>query len=220
VKTIGFSDWLKGMRKAMRFGEEAVVPCGDCNVCCMASYLVYIGPNEGNVLAAIPSSFLFPAADLAEGALLLMHDGNGTCPLLIKGNCSAYRNRPRNCRSYDCRVFAATGISPGGDRPLVSERVDGWEFDYPFQTDHDEHKAVKSAACFLLENADCFPEGFVPRAALLQAILAIKVYKPFLGPSNTFCSTEHMGSKYNLSQAIISEERNFSTVPSSESANQ
>lgn len=43
-----------------------------------------------------------------------------------EGGCRIYDHRPRTCRSYDCRVFAATGIEP--DQPLVAAWVGTWRF--------------------------------------------------------------------------------------------
>ena len=48
--------------------------------------------------------------------------------MLSATGCSIYEHRPRTCRTYDCRVFAATGIAPEPDQPGVAARVDRWRF--------------------------------------------------------------------------------------------
>ena len=34
------------------------------------------------------------------------------------GGCSIYDHRPRTCRTFDCRVFAAAGVAVDADKPL------------------------------------------------------------------------------------------------------
>ncbi len=40
--------------------------------------------------------------------------------------CSIYSDRPRTCRHYDCRVFAAAGVEP--HQPSIAPRVREWQF--------------------------------------------------------------------------------------------
>jgi uncharacterized protein len=103
------------------------VPCGDCTACCTASQFIHVGPDELDTLAVIPADLLFPAPGFPAGHVLMGHDEQGRCPMFIAGACSIYEHRPRTCRSYDCRVFATTGVVP--DEPAIAARASRWRFD-------------------------------------------------------------------------------------------
>jgi hypothetical protein len=105
-----FSAWLHGMQRALRSERGSEVPCGGCTACCTSSPFVHIGPDEVETLARIPSELLFPAPRMPVGHVLLGYDDHGRCPMLTDDRCSIYENRPRTCRTYDCRVFPATGL--------------------------------------------------------------------------------------------------------------
>src|SRR5690349_11565351 len=115
------------MTAALAGTAESDVPCGSCTACCRSSQFVHIAPDERETLAVIPKELLFPAPRLPRGHVLLGYDERGHCPMLVAGGCSIYENRPRACRAYDCRVFAATGVTPS-DQPAVVERVRQWRF--------------------------------------------------------------------------------------------
>jgi hypothetical protein len=178
----GFSGWLRTTRRALKNEGGADVPCGDCNACCKSAYFIHIGPEETPTLSRVPEELLFPAPGLPEGHVLLGHDEKGWCPMLIDDRCSIYEHRPLTCRNYDCRVFAAARLAAGDDdKALITQRVQDWRFSYPTERDHSEHAAVRAAARFLRNRAECFPVGFVPSNPTQLAILAIKVYEVFLG---------------------------------------
>jgi Fe-S-cluster containining protein len=120
------------------------VPCGHCTACCSSSQFVHVGPEETATLARIPASLLFPAPGLPDGHVLLGYDSAGRCPLLADGRCSIYADRPRTCRTYDCRVFAAAGVTP--DKPLIAERVRSWSFTYDDERSRSLHEDVLAAA--------------------------------------------------------------------------
>jgi uncharacterized protein len=173
-----FSPWLHGTRIAQREGGGADVPCGDCVACCTSSYFIHIRPEETQTLARIPGELLFPAVGLPQGNVVLGYDEKGRCPMLVEGTCSIYEHRPQTCRAYDCRVFAAAGIT--ADRSAIAQRARRWKFDHPATVDRARHAAVRAAARFVRERADCFPGGEVPDSPAQVAILAIKVYEVFL----------------------------------------
>jgi len=183
----GYSAWLREMRDARLTEGPAEVPCGECTACCKSSYFIHVEPDEVETLARIPDALLFPAPGLPEGHVVLGYDENGHCPMLVDEECSIYEDRPRTCRSYDCRVFPAAGVSPGDDgKVLLTERVRRWEFSHPDARDREQHAAVRAAAAFLRERADCFPAGVVPSNETQLAVLALEVYEVFLegpGPS-------------------------------------
>jgi Fe-S-cluster containining protein len=120
-----FSEWLDALQQR----AEMAVPCGECTACCTSSQFVHIAPDETDALAHVPESLRFPAPGLPKGHVLLGYDEHGQCPMLVEGACTIYDHRPRTCRTYDCRVFAATGVSPDRSQPAIAARVLRWRFD-------------------------------------------------------------------------------------------
>jgi uncharacterized protein len=178
-----FSAWLASTRAAIVAGAEAVVPCGTCTACCRASQFVAIEPDEVDTLAHIPGSLVFPAPRRPAGHVLLGYDEHGHCPMLVDDACSIYDHRPRACRTYDCRVFAATGTTPVDETKVeIAARVRGWQFAYPTDRDRAEQEAVTAAAGFI----DAHPEAVVERGPVVtetqRAVLALELYRDFLPP--------------------------------------
>jgi uncharacterized protein len=124
---VDLAGWLADMDAALRGGTDADVPCDGCTACCTSSQFVHVGPDETDTLAHIPAELLFPAPGLPTGHVVLGYDERGHCPMLLDGRCSIYEHRPRSCRTYDCRIFTATGVEP--DKPAIAERVARWRFD-------------------------------------------------------------------------------------------
>jgi Fe-S-cluster containining protein len=137
---------------------EADVPCGSCTACCTSSQFIHVEPDERATLARIPAALLFPAPGKPKGHVLLGYDEHGRCPMFVDGGCSIYDHRPRTCRAYDCRVFAATGIVP--DQPAVADRVRTWRFD----TSAPRAVAIRRRARSLTD------EGLPPLAAAVRAV--------------------------------------------------
>ena len=174
-----FSAWLARMRAALRTRSDTDVPCGSCCACCSTSHFVHVAPDERDVLALVPRELRFPAPGLPAGHVVLPYDERGRCPLLAAdGRCSIYEHRPRTCRVYDCRVFAAAGIE--ADRDAIRAQVRRWRFAYPAAQDREEHRAVRAAARFVRDHAAAFAPGFVPDAPRL-AVLAVEVSHLFAG---------------------------------------
>jgi hypothetical protein len=174
-----FSAWLSAMRAALAGDGDADVPCGDCSACCSTSHFVHVGPDEHEALAAIPRTLTFPAPGAPAGHLVLPYDRRGRCPLLdAPGRCTIYDHRPRTCRVYDCRVFAAAGIP--ADREPITRRVARWQFTCADTQARAEFAAVRSAARFVNERAAAFPGAAVPDDPAQLAVLAVKVAGVFL----------------------------------------
>jgi Fe-S-cluster containining protein len=147
-----FSDWLIEVGRAIDGDQDSEVACGTCVACCASSQFVHIGPDETATLARIPRRLLFPAPLMPEGHVLLPHDARGHCPMLVGGRCSIYEDRPRTCRTYDCRVFAATGIEP--DDGLIAERAARWRFTYASDAERGRHEALRTTAVAIRERTD------------------------------------------------------------------
>jgi Fe-S-cluster containining protein len=173
-----FSSWMVEIQGAIRGERGSDVPCDGCTACCTSSQFVHIAPDETDTLAQVPAELLFPAPGLPRGHVLLGYDERGHCPMLVDGRCSIYEHRPRTCRTYDCRVFAATGVSiDDDDKVLIARRAERWEFSFPTRADRTQHDAVRAAARFLRDHG----EQLAPTANTTQlAVTAIDVHDAFL----------------------------------------
>jgi Fe-S-cluster containining protein len=142
-----FSGWLAEMRAALRGAGTTDVPCDGCTACCTSSQFVHIAPDEAATLAVIPAELLFPAPGLPRGHVLMGYDERGHCPMLVDERCSIYAHRPRTCRTYDCRIFAATGIElEDPTKVAIAERTARWRFRYDSPAAHAEHDALREHA--------------------------------------------------------------------------
>jgi Fe-S-cluster containining protein len=145
-----FSSWLEEMRAALRGERDATVPCDGCTACCRSSQFVTIAPDETDALAHIPSELQFPAPRLPRGHVVLGYDSEGRCPMLGSDGCTIYEHRPRACRTYDCRIFAATGITlTTPEKAAIAARVRRWRFSLPTSTDDAAHGALRATAARL-----------------------------------------------------------------------
>lgn len=124
-----FRAWLSGMQAAVRGEQDSDVPCDGCTACCTSSQFVHVGPDDVDALAVIPPELLFPAPGQPPGHFVMGYDQDGCCPMLVDGACSIYAHRPRTCRVYDCRLFAALG-RVNEATPLIAARIRTWEFTY------------------------------------------------------------------------------------------
>jgi uncharacterized protein len=122
------------------------VPCAGCTACCEASQFIHVAPDETDALAHIPRALLFPAPGAPAGHLVMGYDERGRCPMLGADGCTIYEHRPRTCRTYDCRVFAATGVTPTGPgQAAIAERAARWRFDLRDANDRDRLDQLHAA---------------------------------------------------------------------------
>jgi Fe-S-cluster containining protein len=163
-----FSVWLGDMQAALRGERDADVPCGGCTACCTSSQFVHIGPDETSTLARIPAELLFPAPRLPAGHVLLGYDEHGRCPMLGDDGCSIYEDRPRTCRTYDCRVFPAAGIEADEDKPLIAQRARRWRFTIVDDDDEVRRDAVLAASRYVQEHE-------APATATHRAVRAVEI---------------------------------------------
>ena len=170
-----FSSWLRDLLGALAGTNDSDVPCDGCTACCTASQFVPIGPDETDTLAHIPDALLFPAPGLPAGHVLLGYDEHGHCPMLVDGACSIYDHRPLTCRTYDCRVFPATGVTLDDDKPLIAARAVRWRFTLPTAQDEVELEASRAAARYLEHHAELDPP-----TATQRAVLAVELHDLFI----------------------------------------
>ena len=184
-----FSIWLAALRTALINNTGTDVPCGDCAACCRSSYFIHIHPEEKSTVERIDKRLLFPAPGLPRGHKILGYDETGRCPMFVNHSCSIYEYRPLTCRQYDCRIFAATGISPGEEeKAKVKKQINRWQFSFPEKRDRDWEAALKTTVQFLQEHAKRFQEGIIPENPTRLAVLAIKVCDVFVGVGNIILS--------------------------------
>jgi Fe-S-cluster containining protein len=139
--------WLAGFAAARRGEQDATVPCDGCTACCTASQFVAVEPDEHDARAHIPAELLFPVPGRESGYDVLGYDEQGRCPMLVDGGCSIYAHRPRACRAYDCRVFAATGLEPdGAGKDVLVARIRRWRFSYADDRARADHDALRDEA--------------------------------------------------------------------------
>jgi uncharacterized protein len=160
-----FSSWLTSMQEALGGEHDSDVPCNGCTACCRSSQFVHIARTETDTLARIPKQLLFPAPQQPD-ELVMGYDERGHCPMLVDDRCSIYEHRPQACRTYDCRVLAATGLVLGDrDKQAIAERVALWRFSYPTDADVLAHEEVRARADAL---ADRVP------SVIARAVLAVR----------------------------------------------
>lgn len=164
-----FGGWLTDFRASLRDGSPADVPCDGCTACCRSGKLIPVDDDEAAALTHIPAGALVPMPGEPRRRVL-GHNADGTCSQLTEEGCAVYAHRPRACRAYDCRIFAASGVTP--DSPLIAERVEQWRFSYAGPASHESHDAVRMSAVLL-----GFPGGLSspssPTAHALDAIQTV-----------------------------------------------
>jgi len=175
-----FSLWLDRTRNSQKTGEDIAVPCGDCTACCRSSYFIHIKPDETKTIAKIPEELMFPAPGLPEGNVLLGFNKKGLCPMFADNKCSIYDYRPLTCRTYDCRIFKATGLDVEDDRVLIYQQSNRWKFNFSDKRDLKNHRSLRAAAKFINDHAGAFPEGFIPGNIPQKAMIAVKIYEVFI----------------------------------------
>jgi hypothetical protein len=182
-----FASWAVGMQEAIAGSRESDVPCNGCTACCTSSQFVHIEPDETETIAHIPAELLFRAPRAPRGHVLLGYDERGHCPMLIESGCSIYEHRPRTCRTYDCRVFAATGVDVDDDQAAIRTRVRRWEFTFPGGDDRARYDAVRAATRFLRAHHAEFGAELgeqSPAHPTRLAVAATRVHELFLtGPA-------------------------------------
>lgn len=172
--------WVLGMRAAIDSGGSSDVPCGDCTACCRSAQFVHVGPDEDRARAVIPAALLFPAPGLPRGHDLMGYDESGRCPMLRHDGCAVYVDRPRACRTFDCRVFAAAGLDPTEDgKDDIARQVRRWRFRVQTAEDRARLDAVRAAARWLREDPSRLPGG-APRTVTALAVAAVEIHERFL----------------------------------------
>jgi Fe-S-cluster containining protein len=175
------SSWLAEFREALAGKRDSEVACGTCTACCRSSQFVHIHPDESDALGHIPAELLFDAPRLPPGHKVLGYDDRGHCPMLKDNQCSIYEFRPRTCRTYDCRVFSATGVTLRGSTTQdIARQSERWAFDIPTPGDRTALDAVKGAARYLSEHSHELERLLGSLSPTQLAVLAVELHEAFL----------------------------------------
>lgn len=183
-----FDEWAAQTIAAVGGLADAAVPCGECTACCTASQFIHVGPDESDALAHIPDAVLFPAPGRPRGHVLMGYDEHGRCPMFVDGGCSIYDHRPRTCRTYDCRIFPATGVEVGDEpsKAAIAQRAAEWEFHFGDAQAQARRQAMRAAASFVAARAGELFDGAGCPPPTQRAVLAVELHGLFLAdsPSN------------------------------------
>jgi Fe-S-cluster containining protein len=175
-----YAAWAVSTAAAIRGERDAEVPCGSCTACCTSSQFVHVAPDELDTLAHLPAEVLVPAPGLPAGHRVMGYDEHGRCPMFRDGGCSIYEHRPRTCRTYDCRVFPATGVAVAPEQPQIAARAAHWRFEVLDDEDLRRRAAVHGAVRSLREQVAA-RGGPGPNPTQLAA-RAVEVHETFLAP--------------------------------------
>jgi len=165
------------MRAVLKGERAADVPCDGCVGCCVSAYGIALRPADKVALSAVPARYLQLQFDGCPA--LMRHREDGTCPMFDGSGCSIYADRPQTCRDYDCRIYAATGLLPDGDRPVIRDRVLEWQFTSANAEEAAQCAALCRAAMFIREHAALFPASARAQSAAAVAVLAVKTWPLF-----------------------------------------
>jgi Fe-S-cluster containining protein len=196
---------LRAMRAALAGHAGMDVACAGCVGCCTSSYFIKVRGHETTTIERIGAHYLRPAPDAGDGSLLMGFDSQGHCHMFANGGCSIYSHRPETCRTYDCRVFTASGMNAGPGKSVINERIASWVFEYSSPREREEHAAVTAAATFMRQHPVRFPGGHVPSRPSEIAVLAVKSYQVFLDKPDTDAE---------ISAAIVAACQSFDSQPS------
>jgi Fe-S-cluster containining protein len=175
--------WLRGMVAALDGDADAAVPCGPCTACCTSAQFVHIGPDEHETLARVPAALRFPAPGLPAGHVVMGYDERGHCAMFVAGRCSIYEDRPRTCRTYDCRVFTAADVEPDEDaHPAIAAQARRWRFAVRDESDRVARDAVRAAAAYVRTHADALDATAAAARPARLAVLAVEIHDAFVHP--------------------------------------
>jgi len=170
-----FQAWLEMTRKAIQNGSDVKVPCGDCSACCRSGFFIAVSKGETQTLDRIPVDFLHDIPGIPE-VLYIGFNDEGHCLLLKDGHCSIYENRPHSCRTFDCRVYNATGIQLDKDPSSpISKRVQEWGFTYPTEQDRARQEHLIQVSSILREHIPETPNDPSSENRRLLALKAILI---------------------------------------------
>lgn len=165
-----FKGWRERFLAAIRRNIETTVPCEGCTACCRASQFVPVGKDEKSAINAVGTEYLF-RSPFDSYFFLIPFTSIGECAMLVNGKCRIYKDRPKACRAFDCRVFAATGTKHTSTivNDAISEKC--WEFNFYSEDEYRQYQATKWLAKVLHSEPDTLKAaGFRPTTNFIALI--------------------------------------------------
>jgi hypothetical protein len=141
--------------------------------------------------------------------MLLGYDADGACPMLKDDRCSIYEHRPITCRTYDCRIFPAAGVTiDEKEKKLIEQRSRRWKFEFSDVRARTRHSAVKATAEFVREHLDEIP---VPRpdSPTRRAVFALQVYDVVLNFHDEGNKSGTVPDNGQIMSAILDARKRF-----------
>jgi len=173
-----FGTWASTTLTGFAERGDANVACGSCTACCRSSQFILIEPDDPS-RSHIDADLVVPAVGLPDGFSVMGYDEHGACPMLVEDQCTVYEHRPRTCRTYDCRVFPASGIWPdAGTKVEITSRARRWAFTF----DDDGRRsftAIQAAGKYLRTNQRELFGDHPPEPTQLAA-MAVAAHELFL----------------------------------------
>ncbi len=209
-----FSGWLAAMAQAIEGDGESDVPCGDCDACCRSSYFIEVKPADDAARRRIPAALLFDAPGAPAGYQVLGYDEAGRCPMLRASGCSVYPDRPRTCRTYDCRIFAATGIAESNpEKAAVTARARRWRFRYRDGESRELHRLLTLGARVLVDLRNEVGGEGLPRTATQLAMLAVKLHGLFRSQALLLNQLDDEEARKAVGAVVLEAARSLITLP-------
>jgi uncharacterized protein len=202
-----FSSWMVEIRAAIREGRGSDVPCDGCTACCRSSQFVHIAPDETETVSHIPAALLFPAPGRPPGHVLLGYDEHGHCPMLVDDRCSIYAHRPNACRTYDCRIFGATGTAAGEQKVEITRRARRWQFSFSTAEGRTARDAVQAGASFLEAHPELLREAGVAADESQLAVLAVEIHELFMARDEETGRSRVVDPEPSVVRAALSARR-------------
>jgi len=130
------------------------VHCGSCSACCTSGFYIAVSKNKVKTLDRIAEDLLKTIPRIPE-LFYIGFNKKGHCHLLIENHCSIYDFRPDSCRTFECRIYSATGIKLDKDEiSPINLPIKEWKFSYPTRNDVLQQERLVKAVSILKDNID------------------------------------------------------------------
>ena len=202
------SDFLSKIQRSQWSDDGIDTPCGDCDLCCRG-LSISIEADESSTLDAIEPQLLdaHQSGDLSYWTIKMKPDGS--CPKLVGGKCSIWKDRPRVCKRFDCRLFALGELPPPVRNQSFTDRVNSWRFSIDLQDDEENFEAFRRAMQLISLHQSTFAKRGIEAGTIQAASLAIDLRHLF------FKQSDSLEQKDQLAEALVEMRRMQSQVRSS-----
>ncbi len=135
------------------------------------------------------------------------YDRDGRCPMLKKEGCLIYQYRPETCRTFDCRILAAAGLTSAEKHNPVFQQAKRWKFTFPAQKDREEFAAVQRAAGFFQSHPNLFGDAVSQMDAIRMSVAAVKVYDQFVDSDGKRATTQEVRRTFEEFEHVQSRKK-------------